>query len=167
MSDPDTLVVRLVLTLSPDLADAAGGIRLDVTRAEYEALDWLASDRPEPSPYRTSIFPLPHTPGTQTFGPWALQMGPSGPDGTILYVDRAPAADSLEASLLGLAVSVMAADDRGEALVSTVTWQDGIPAHAPPIAWRPTGPGWPSCELNEAGMLVLDGPVTADPLDVY
>lgn len=165
--EPDMLTLRLVLDLDPELVTAAGGVRLDVARAEYEALDWLGGDRVDPSPVETFQFALPPIAGDQTSGDWTLRAGPPDTDGTVLFVDRAPAADMLELNLLGLSVSVTAGDDPDRPLVSTVDWRDGAPAHTPPMVWRAYGPEWPTCRLSDGGVLVLEGSATTNPLDYY
>jgi hypothetical protein len=140
---------------------------LDVTRAEYEALDWLTGDRSEPSPYRTHSFSLIPAAGGETSGDWTLNPGRSGPAGTIYTVDRAPVADVLDVNLLGLAVSIIPNDGSGIPLATTAAWQDGAPAHTPAIAWRPIADGWPTCRLDGDGMLVMEGSVTVNPMDYY
>jgi len=165
--DPDKLIVRLVLTLGSELAGQAGNIRLDVARAEYEALDWLSGDRSEPSPYQTHFFSLPVASETPTSGVWTIRSRRSDSNETLLFIDREPANDMLEVNLLGLAISVVSDANPDVPLVSTVAWQDGAPAHTPAIAWRPSADGWPVCRLNEAGMLVLNGEATTNPMDYY
>ncbi|MEO1226769.1 MAG: hypothetical protein AAFX92_21340 [Pseudomonadota bacterium] len=167
LSDTDALTVRMVVAVSRDLLASAGDIRLDVARAEYEALDWLAGEREEPSPYRTFSFPTDASSGAIRQDEWRLSAGTGGPDHAIFFLDRDPAADRLEIDLLGVVVTIMDRGDPIRPLVSTVTWQDGAPAHTPPIAWRLVGEGWPACRLSDEGVLELDGPATSNPLDTY
>lgn len=164
---PDEWSMRLVVELSPDLAARADSLRLDFTPAEYQALDWLSSERADPSPYQTVSFPLLLVAGDQSEDVWTLRSGTSGTDSTVLFIDRAPVPDVREVNLLGLAISVMADEDPNSALVSTVAWQDGAPSHTPPIAWQPFGLGWSTCRLDREGRLVQDRPATANPLDYH
>ncbi|MEM7443697.1 MAG: hypothetical protein AAF414_10255 [Pseudomonadota bacterium] len=165
VADPERLVLRLVLALDRDLAGRASTFRLDVARAEYEALDWLVGESDGPFPYRTLNFPTDISSNPIRLGAWTLTAGPAGADRVLYYFDRAPAADSLEIDLLGLAVSVLDSESAERPIVSTVPWLDGAPTHTPPIGWTPTGPDWPTCVLNSDGVLERDGHAVANPLD--